>query len=175
MTVLCCLGAAGVLVAAVALVVHLVTRPPESPYRMEFSSPGTGCHGSSESEDAVLFLAEDSGEVLRCRPGGLPYDDGTGPGRVRPVGAFSAPEIGRIVELSRSLAAEGGGLSEADRRAVERLIEEIGREHGYGVQPETPAQRAAWPVASYSFSAGAALLLLGGAGLFGSHAHWGKL
>ncbi|WP_129843462.1 hypothetical protein [Streptomyces sp. RFCAC02] len=151
----CLLPLLAVLVGAVSLAVHYAVREPVSPYRVEFSDPGTECRDGGSDEDAALTIDRETGEVLYCSV--LP-PVGPGPGRARAVGAFSAEEVARVTELTRSLAT-GGGLGAEDRRAVERLAGEIGREHGFERTSRTTLERVTWSVGLYGLIGGFAVLI----------------
>ncbi|MEO3752057.1 hypothetical protein [Streptomyces sp. B6B3] len=164
----CCLPLLAVLVGGGSLVAHYLIRTPTSPYQVEFSTSGAVCgsdgpddSGSSDgaegAADAELVLDEETGEVLYCSV--LPPIDVDGRARAR--GAFSAEEVARVTDLARSRAADGR-LEEADRDAVERLVAEIGREHGETKTSPTPLERLTWTVGLYGLVGGlAALVLLG--------------
>ncbi len=163
----CCLPVLAVLVGGGSLAAHYLIKTPTSPYQVEFSTSGSVCDSGGDSDDAGdlddagdsdLILDEKSGEVLYCSV--LPPIDVDG-GRARARGAFSAEEVARVTDLSESLAADGR-LGAADRDSVERLVAEIGREHGHHKTSPTLWERVTWKVGLYGLIGGlAALIALG--------------
>ncbi|MFH8572439.1 hypothetical protein [Streptomyces sp. NPDC017993] len=164
----CCLPVLAVLLGIGSLLVHYAITTPTSPYQVAFSAPGTACNrgdsdnsdGSDEEGDSDLILDQKTGEVLYCTV--LPPIGARQSPRAR--GAFSAAEVGRVTQLSQMRAADGR-LSNADRHAVERLVANIGRQHGYDKTSPTLMERLTWTVGLYSLIAGLAALI--GLGLWG--------
>lgn len=146
-----CLALVAVLVGGVSLVVHQVIKGPAFPYRVAFSQVGQACDADGDAKVKGLVLDRKTGEVLYCERvpgfGGVPAGSG---------GKFSGPEAVRVVALAESLASKDG-LSEADQRAVERLANEIGQEHGY--EPPTLAERMTGAVGPYGLGLGLVLFI----------------
>jgi hypothetical protein len=154
----CLLPFLAVLIGGVSLVVHYATREPTSPYQVEFSKPGDACDGDGHREpDAPLILDRRSGDVLMCSV--LPHFSTDDSPRSR--GAFSAAEVGRVRDLSRSLA-DDDALTEADQREVRRLVAEIGREHGWTKTSSTLLEDLTWQVGLFGLIGGFAVVMLAG-------------
>ncbi|ARQ71530.1 hypothetical protein [Streptomyces marincola] len=153
----CGLPLLAVLIGIAGLVTHFVIKTPNSPYQVAFSESGDACgsidlNEESDEEDEELILDEETGEVLYCTL--LPPV--VGEGRAHARGVFDAEEVARVTGLSQSLAAEGG-LSEADRRDVEDLVAEIGRENGHEKTSSTTLEDLTWRVGLYSLIGGLAV------------------
>ncbi|WP_194898812.1 hypothetical protein [Catenulispora pinisilvae] len=156
----CCLGVLLVLIGGVGLVVHFATEKPQSPYRLTFAKAGDKCGSGAKS---LLILDQTSGDVLTC--GLISFSDGDDASR----GVFSAAEVQKITDLSKSLAGSAGNgstadtaLSNADQQKVEHLAEDIGRQHGRPPTSPSTLDRVTGVGGVWFLAFGLALLLAQG-------------
>ncbi|MBS2531756.1 hypothetical protein KGQ20_03110 [Catenulispora sp. NF23] len=162
----CCLGVLLVLIGSIGLVVHFATEKPQSPYRVTFAKAGDKCGSGAKS---LLILDQTSGDVLTC--GLISFSDGGDASR----SVFSAAEVQKITDLSKSLAGSddsdsdaGNGstadtaLSNADQQKVEHLAEDIGRRHGRPPTSPSTLDRVTGVGGVWFLAFGLALLLAQG-------------
>lgn len=143
------LGVAGMVVGGLIIVVNSIFfGTTTSPYNVDFKDPGDHCSEESD-DDADPIISRETGELLVCTRTWNISDASSD------TGEFSADEIDRLTKLSESRARDGG-LNEADESAVERLVDRIGRSHGY----EPRREHMSGTIASYIFAGGMGLGLL---------------
>ena len=157
----CLIPLLAMLVGAASLGLHYVIDSPASPYQVSFSPSGKACDNEPEA-NAALDLDEDSGELLSCGFPGMPGGDDT-----RYVGtAFSAAEIAQVTALSRRLGSDGE-MTEADRAAVNELVVQISRAHGWTKMSPTWLENLTWWLGLGGLIGGVALLMV--VGLWARH------
>ncbi|GCB45489.1 hypothetical protein [Streptomyces sp. NL15-2K] len=115
------MGAIAWLVLAAVFGVNWIAAGPEpSPYAVSFSD------SESCSDPPDLILDTETGEPLVCRPAGavVPYPSDPD------FGVFTEDDVDKVTTMSESLAS-AGGLSAADKRAIEKAVHDIGVRNGY--------------------------------------------